>query len=144
MSSLLDLNFSDEADRGKVMQVLHPVSRVPLIGPDELPVSISLLGTDSDVYNAEVNKNRDSNIEELRRRAKYSSAADDNKGARLLAKCTMGWHNIPMAWVDGSQDETPAEFSYDNALKLYKNRGVRWLREQVDEWMADRSNFMKS
>jgi len=143
-TNLSDLNLSDEADHGSKMSVLHPVNRTPLIAADGEPVTLTLVGTESDIYINTVNKNRDDNIEELRRRAKFSSAADDYKGAKLLAKCTLGWHGIPKGWLDGSKDEDVAEFSYDNAVMLYNNRGVRWLREQADEYIADRSNFLKA
>lgn len=144
MTNLTDLNFSETADQGKDMVVLHPTARTPLKGADGNPVTITLVGSDSDIYVKAINKNRDANIDEMRRRAKFSSEADDYKGAKLLARCTITWRGIPVGWLNGTADETLAEFSYENALKMYSNRGVRWLREQVDEYIADRSNFSKA
>lgn len=146
MGKLSDLNIAEIADAGAEMTIMHPTLRTPLLDDEKQPLTIRLVGTESDIYIKAINRNRDQNVDEARRRAKWSADADDYKGARLLARCTLGWHGIPQGWVDGSgsKDETPAEFTYDNALKLYQNRGVRWLREQVDEFIADRSNFIQS
>lgn len=141
---LTDLNFADTADQGATMTVMHPVKRTPLIAVDGKPIGIRLVGIDSDIYQKNNFQGRDANVEELRRRAKFSSASDHYKGGKLLAKCTLDWHGIVQGWIDGSKDNTVASFSYENALALYNNRGVNWLREQVDEFIADRANFLKS
>lgn len=144
MSKLTDLNIAETADAGIAMTVMHPSTRTPLVDDDKQPLTIRLVGTESDTYIKATNKNRTQSVEEARRRAKWSADTDDYRGAQLLARCTLGWHGIPQGWVDGSKDETPAPFSYDNALKMYLNRGLRWLREMVDEFIADRSNFIQS
>jgi phage/plasmid-associated DNA primase len=58
-----------------------------------------------------------------------------DESVELLAKCTKGWSGITE-----SGKEVP--FSYENAVKLYTK--YLWLREQIDRFMADRSNFLPS
>jgi hypothetical protein len=52
-----------------------------------------------------------------------------------MAKCTKGWSGITEGGVE-------VKFSYENAVKLYTK--YLWLREQIDRFMADRSNFLPS
>lgn len=144
MSSLSELNFADTADSGATLTVLHPVNGTPLKALDGENITITLYGIDSDVYVKANNASRDQSVEELRRRAKFSSSADGYRGSKILAKCTIGWHGVPKTWLGGEQGDDEVPYSYDNALALYNNRGVKWLRDQVDEFIADRSNFLKA
>lgn len=143
--SLASLNTSAAANRGAVMTVLHPVDRVPLKGADTQPITLTLLGRDSDEFTRAERNARKAAREAMVKRQAYSPADEDRMADAALAAATTGWSGIPMAWLEaGGTDETPAPFSAENALKLYGNPGVRWLRDQADEFIGDRANFMKA
>lgn len=144
--NLSELNMAESSDQGAVMVVLHPTRRTPLIAADGKPVTVTVVGIDSDVYVKSSWKGRDDSVEDLRRRAKFSSAQDDYKNAKLLAKCTLAWHGIVKGWLvpGGEINNELADFNYENAVALYSNRGVKWLYDQVNEYIADRANFLKA
>jgi len=59
----------------------------------------------------------------------------DNDSLDLLAACTLGWSGFV---VDGSELECNTE----NARRLY--RQFPWLREQAQQYIDDRANFLKT
>lgn len=145
--NLTSLQTSTAANSGRVMPVLHPNDRTPLFAigakPDEkIPVTITLLGKDSDAFIKAENAARNRAVEQIKKQVKFSAAAADLEASQTLARCTTAWTGIPQGWLDGSDDESPADFSPEAALALYTNLGVRWVRDQVDEFVAERANFL--
>lgn len=144
MDDLLSLNTGNAANEGRTLHLKHPTSQVPLYfgeGDDKQPITIDLLGQDSDVFIKEERKARAATIERMTKQAKYSPEADDQRTDATLARCTVRWSNIPQGWLDNSNNAEPADFNPANVLKLYSNPGMKWLRLQVDEFIAARSNF---
>lgn len=143
--SLASLNIATTANRGAVMNVLHPNDRTPLKQADGSEITITLLGRDSDEFIKADRAARKAIREALVRRTPYAPADEDRAADQTLAACTVAWSGIPAGWLEpGGTSEEPAPFSAENAAKLYGNPGVRWLREQVDEFIAARANFMKA
>lgn len=143
--SLANLNLVAAANAGFVVTIVHPVDRTPLKGADGKPLEIQLLGRDADVVVAKQREQRNKLVEEASKKIPFSAAAQDLRDAELLATATIGWSNIPKAWLTpGGDDETPAEFSESNALQLYTNPGVNWLREQIVEAFDTRGNVLKT
>lgn len=145
--SLTSLNTAPAANAGRALNVLHPEKRTPLQwGPDgeQQNVVIVLLGKDSNAFIQAEEANRDKTMENMTEGAKFSSAEQRLKGAEILASCTTGWSGIPQGWLDGTDNEQPAEFSCANAIKLYMNPGVAWVRDQVDKFVGTRANFLKA
>jgi len=141
--SLASLNTSLAANEGRPLTLLHPTDRTPLtFGKDKAPVQIDLLGMDSDAVVANEHATRNQNLEAMREGAKLSAADLDLKAATALAKATTGWRGVPQGWIDGTANEEPAEFSQAAALKLYTNKGLRWVKEQADRFVGDRANFL--
>lgn len=125
-----------EVDRPSRMPVLHPVTRQPLKAGDE-PAYIELHSADSAIarrHQKAVQKRR----LDMRGRAKLTPDEIESEAVELLAALTTGW---ALAALDGSALDVP--FSQENARELYSNPAVAWIREQVDEFAADRGNFSK-
>jgi hypothetical protein len=144
MDDLLSLNFADAADEGATMTLVHPKHRTPLMAADGEPITIRLLGRDSDAFIAADRDAKNRNFENISEGAKLSQAELDLAYSRALAKCTVAWHGIPQHWIDNSGSAEPAECNPANALKLYENRGVRWVRDQADKFVSDRGNYLKA
>jgi hypothetical protein len=143
--SLTSLNTARAANEGRPMNVLHPEKRTPLqwgAGDEKQNVSIMLLGKDSNTFIQAEEANRDETMANMTEGAKFSSAEQRLKGAEILASCTTGWSGVPQGWLDGTNNEEPAEFSRANAIKLYMNPGVTWVRDQVDKFVGTRANFL--
>ena len=140
--SLASLNFASAANEGRTMTVLHPVERTVLLDDKGAPVTITLLGRDSDTFIAAENAARNRAVEQIKEGAKFSAAASDEEAAASLARATTGWSGVVQGWIDGTDDNSPAKFSFDAAKKLYLSRGVRWIRDQADKFIGDRANFL--
>lgn len=144
MDDLLSLNLGEAANAGAPMTLLHPKHRTPLIAADGQPISINLLGRDSDAFIAADREAKARNYENISEGAKLSPAELELNFSKALARCTTHWHGIPQHWIDNSGSAAPAVCNYENALKLYENRGVKWVREQADKFVSDRANFMSA
>lgn len=142
--SLTSLNTAFAANAGRAMPVLHPVDRTPLLDAKKKAVVIDLLGRDSDAFIKAENEARSRAVDQMTKGVKFSAPAADHQACEALARATTGWSGIPTGWIDGTDNEDPAPFSYDNAMALYANPGVRWLRDQVDEFVGTRANFLKA
>ena len=124
---LATLDTSKVAEEGAELHVAHPATG------EDLGIKISLIGMDSKTF-------RD--ISKIRATAslkKKSRDIDLDQGEAesidLLAKCTKGWEGI-------TEDGIEVPFSYENAVKIYTK--YLWLKEQVDRFIVDRSNFLPS
>lgn len=120
----MDLGVLIPEDRAK-MQVRHPVT-----GAD-LPVEIYLYGIDSEQYH----RSQRAVIDAKLARKGRDAARDLEDGLGLLADCTAGWKGVVL---NGEE----LEHSRENAIELY--RQLKWLREQVDQFIGDRSRFIRA
>lgn len=128
----MDLSSFDlSADESRVMEVRTPNGDVMMQSDGKSPVTISLLSQDCDTMVKA--RNLSLNLASKRGRATAESVQADS--VRLLAKATTAWDGIGIG-----EDVTP--FSYDNAVKLYTE--FPFIKEQVDSFVTERSNFLKN
>ena len=139
---LLSLDTSGTANEGRNLTLLHPSDRTALVGADGKQVTITLLGKDSDIFIKAERLIRNKRMDLLKKGGKFSAAEEDQEAWETLARCTVGWHGIPQGWVDGTANGDVSDFSFANAVKLYAR--MRWVREQVDEFIGTRENFLKA
>lgn len=130
---LLNEEITPPANEGADMQVKHPTTGEVLMDNGE-PVTIKLLGTDSDAFQRvnDVAINR-----RLKTPGRILPTAEEQRAIAIdmLVSCTLGWKGI------GDDKGQPLPFTKDNCRMLYTK--ARWLREQVDVFVGDRSNFTK-
>lgn len=102
------------------------------------PVTITLLGVDSNEYQSRKREHVDrvlqSQLQSRRRQSTAISAEsfEDDTLEDCIA-CTTGWHGIVF-------EDKELEFSAANVRMLYTK--LPMLREQVEEFIADRVNFL--
>jgi hypothetical protein len=122
------------ASEGAVLELRDPAG-APLVDEDNnnAPVTITVLGGDSDVAVKERNS-ATNRILKQRGRGLITAESSQADGIRLLAKCTKAWSGIK---VSGEV----LECTYDNAVKFYT--AYPFVRDQVDEFMGDRANFLR-
>lgn len=126
--SLNDIRIADWSD----MPVRHPTTGAALTTSDGRPMTIRLTGQDSPQYRQAM-----AQLQALisKRRGNRLSPGDmEEHVLRTLTACTLGWV------LELDAEDGDLAFSQDAALDLY--RKLRWLREQADEWVNDRSNFL--
>lgn len=130
-----NLDFSRTAEEGSWLAIEHPVTGEPLT-TDGKPVRMLLLGRDSAAYRKAAHKAQDARLRNAGRSGglrNLSSESLEREGMRVLAACVVRWEGIV---VDGE----PLEFSPAAALELFDR--FDWIRQQVDSFIEDRSNFL--
>ena len=130
--SKIDLTAS--ADVAQKLVLTHPATGDDLLDKDGNVVYIELLGRDSTVAKAESKRRSQQMLNQMRGNKKVDVDEAVKNSISLLSKLTLGWSGLDF---DGEE----LEFSREKAIWLYTE--YSWIREQVDEFIADRSNFFK-
>lgn len=118
--------------------LVHPVTRQPMRDEDGNQAYIDHYSSDSEIarkHQRAIQRRRLA----MRGRMKITPEEIEGEAIDVLAALTVGWHLVDLK---GNMIDLP--FSQDNARELYGNPAVSWLREQLDESTADRSNFSQA
>lgn len=132
MDDLKDLNLTDIANEGEFMELLHPTKKTPLIGKNDKPMGITFLGYDSD----KAKKIRMKTMNDgLNRKGSSKVTAEELEARAIshLAKLAISWHIV--------EDGKELPFSAESVAEKLKQHS--WMREQSDEFIGDRGNFLK-
>jgi len=135
---LSTLSTKQKSEDGVVMEVEDPRDGDPLLDEDGNPVTITVAGSDSKAYRTYSRKAQNKRLKNLKpgqRKIDLDAAEMEEEQLNLLVECTLDWDGI--AW-----EGKPLECTKPNAKMLYTELG--WLRDQVDAYMADRTNFFGS
>ena len=125
-------NFKD-AEPHRV-ELTNPANEETLRGEDGQAVWIMVHGADSNVFRAAM---RSYGNKKLQKASKKQTVEElEQVSCKVLAAATTGWSNN--FTVSGQM----LEFSQQNAEWLYTE--FQWIREQVDTFVNDRSNFLPS
>jgi len=128
----MDLSkFDLAADQGETLELRAPNGDVMFQSDGKTPVTLKLLSADSATMVAARNLSLNMAAKRAGRNTAEAVQADN---IRLFAKATVSWSGVGLG-----EDDTP--FSFDNAVKLYTQ--FPFIREQVDAFITERSNFMK-
>ena len=99
----------------------------------ETDFKIKLAGLDSYIYRNWIKTSLNKRLAKKKKRD-FSFEESERSSVELLAALTLGWEGLELNGED-------VPFSYEAALGLYSDPNNKWLREQVDEFVNDRSNF---
>jgi len=125
-----DLNFTNTP--AQKMELTHPTTEEVLLGSDGNPIWIELYGSDSDVFRKSI---REYGNRKLKKGTKKQTMEElEQTSSVLLARATKGWSNN--FEVDGEK----IKCSEKAAKELYAD--YSWIREQVDLFINERSNFL--
>lgn len=122
-----DLSFFEVSDTANVI-IKNPATGLPM---DE--TIITIYSRNSKVWRAAVS--RFAAPATARNQTKLDMEANDKRSIALLAAVTVGWSGI-------YEDKKPVEFSEKAAIDIYSR--YPWLRNQLDEALADDANFLLS
>jgi len=124
---LAKLDTLSPANEGVWMELEHPVTGEPL------GIKIKVAGVDSDYYRKEMRRQQN---KRLKKGIRTISAEElENEVIELLVACTLDWEGI-------EYEGKVLECNKENARMIYKK--FPWIREQVDNFINDRANFLKS
>lgn len=118
-------------DDGVPMTVVHPGTGMPYLDDAGETVRIWLCGKDSKRYQKAQDEIVDRNIK-AGKRLKVNAELLKQQGTELLAKVTTKWEGVTM-----QGQSLPCNF--ENAKNAYS---IPWLREQVEEFIEERANFL--
>lgn len=127
-----------EVDKPERMTIVHPGTRQPLRDEKGNEAFIDLHSGDSDVARKHGRAVANRRLG-MRGRVKLTAQELEADAAELLSALTAGW-----LLLDLTGQPIEVEFSRENARELFTEPGLAWLREQVDEFVADRGNFSKA
>lgn len=124
---LAQLDLTAKSNDGEWLELEHPVTGEPL------GIKIKLAGVDSDIYKKQLRKLQD---RRLRKGLRTITAEEfEEEQLQLLVACTLDWKGMI---YEGKELEPTKE----NIRMIYEKFG--WIREQVDNFIGDRRNFLKS
>jgi hypothetical protein len=130
---LATLDITKAANEGAVMEVLHPVEGTVLKDDAGKPITITLIGQDSEKVKKRQRVEMNKRLKGGRRQTMTAEELEE-QGLQLLAFCTLSWSGIKL---DGQDLDCNAA----NAVIVYQR--LPWMKEQVDAFVGDRANFLK-
>jgi hypothetical protein len=129
------LDTRTRSEAGVPMQILHPSTKRPIYNDANQPVTVTLLGRNSDAYRA-------AQRESQSRRAAFEARGvmmteDDYEQERqtLLCAVTVGWNFDTM---DGSV----FPFTPENCRRLWADRRWTWLASDAFNFVHQDGNFL--
>lgn len=127
-----------EVDAPARMTINHPNTGLPIRDAKGDVAWIDLYSNDSQIA---VKARRLITNSRLRMRNRDAVDAErlEIEGTELLADLTVGWNLLA---PDGSKIDVP--YSRQNAIELYSDHAIPWLREQVDTFVGNRANFSRA
>lgn len=128
MDILAQFDTVSSANSGAKLE-LTDANGAAVLKADGTPVTITLLGKDSDVWVKAENAARNRRLAQGPR-MKLTAEALESEAISALAKVTTAW----------DFDDKPC--TYENAVALYTRYPL--IREQVDLFVGDRANFTKA
>lgn len=136
MFDLSQLDTKSSAEEGSVMEVRHPTTQATLTDDSGAPITIRLAGSDSDRAQRMQRANLNRRLKTGGRRSAMVTAEElDVERLELLVACTLEWSGVAL---QGQEIECNAI----NARRVYSE--VPWLREQAEDFVNDRANFLKA
>jgi len=123
-----DIDDIKVVENGTNMQIVHPTTGEPLYDEENKPVTLELVGQDSDIYRKI--SNRITNKRAKMRPGRLTAERIESDTLEIIEACTTGWSNNLV--LNGEQPQT--------AKEIYQRR--KWLREQAEQHIHDRANYL--
>lgn len=132
-------------DEGAVLE-LNGIDGAALYNDDGTPMTMTLIGADSDVAIQHRNGVQNRRFAQGAR-LKLTSEGVESDGNAYLAKLVVDWNITPsklVPGVDPGLGEGKVPFSRPAALTIFGNPKLAAIKEQPDTFVAERVNFMKA
>ncbi|HTG26124.1 MAG TPA: hypothetical protein VK681_39365 [Reyranella sp.] len=124
------------SERGLTIILTDPRTGGPLMHDDGEPMSVTVLGDDSQRMRDYDRKQQDEAIDQAKagRKSTLTAVGIEARNARRLAVATIHWH---LDVIDGQA----LECTEANAFKVYSDSRFPWLYEQVATGRMERARF---
>src|ERR1043166_988486 len=135
IADIADFDPVAGSEEGSVMEVRNPKTGEVLRHDDGRPFTITYRGRDSEAFRALARAQSDRRIAaNMRTRAPVSTAVIERDDIELIVAATLKWDIV----IGGKVPPSNAN-EYRAAYTRYP-----WLKEQGDEFVGVRANFIKS
>lgn len=127
---LANLDLTKAANEGAWINLTHPATF------EVLPIRFKILGKDSDKCINLTDELRRKIVDDAKNNKSEEQRAEKAKeyGIELLVGCTVDWENVKL-------DNKDLEYTPENAKAIYKR--FTWIKEQIDDAVSIRANFLK-
>jgi hypothetical protein len=132
-----------EVDKPARMPIRHPATGEPIRNasdPKDMAY-VDVYSSDSEIARRHRRMFGQKRLDAMARKRKATVRIEDfeESDTELLVALTAGWRLIG---IDGVPIDV--EYSAQHARELYESPAMAWLRDQVDEFAAERENFSKA
>lgn len=134
-----------DPDTGFALE-LFGIDASPLYNDDGSPMTVTVLGADSDTAVTTRNRTTNLRLQQGGRGVKLTAEGLESEGATYLAKLTAGWNITPsklVPGVDPGLGEGKVAFSAAAATTIYRNAKLAVIKKQVDDAIEERANFLR-
>jgi hypothetical protein len=132
MTQGFDLSNLD-TKQDAVLQLLHPTTGEPMHDSNGTPFTVTCWGADSDNYRTAEKKVASLALKQNQRGKPVDMDVVEAQSLKVMRACIRDWHIV----LNGELLPCTAE-TVLTVLTEYP-----WLREQIDQFINDRSNFLK-
>jgi hypothetical protein len=135
MFDIATLETRTRSEAGATMQLNHPSSGSPILDDKGQPITITLLGRNSDAYERAARVVVERRIERNARGVVATADEAREDECEILTACTKGWSFDKM----GNEDFpcTP-----ENIRKFWRDRRFPWIFEAAQRFVLSDGNFL--
>lgn len=135
--SLAELSPKSNSEAGVAVTIRHPKTNLPL------GITITVCGTDSETYKRIQRKqlNRRLELSQRSRNKQLAMTAEEIEAESMdvMVACTKAWATGERPEIEFNPDEWLA-CTPENVRRVYED--LPWMKEQVDQEIGDRANFL--
>lgn len=135
---LASLDTVAACNDGAEIELLHPTTRAPL------GIYIRVYGKDSDAFRKHLRQSVNARLRKTALERKRGAPdiptveAGEEEAIAALAACTINWRTNDQHFIVFAGEQLLC--SSANAVKIYSR--LPWIKEQIDEAIADLENFL--
>ena len=130
----IDLNQFETGKEGQWLELLHPVTGQVIRDEQDEALSVKLVGKDSKEYRKAQRAITERRLKSRSKANRFDADAIEQEAIDILVACTLEWKGF-------ASEGTELECKPSNVRKVYTDHP--WIKEQVDEFVDDRGNFMQ-
>lgn len=132
---LSSIDIKEKSDKGSKMDIRHPVTDELIYDEKGEKQYVVLAGYYSDTFQKAQRSSTDRRLAKRMKgnRVKITSAEIDRDNIEILSKCVIDWNIV----IGG--EHVPNDF--DHVYGVLSDNRFAWLRDQIDEYISDESNF---
>lgn len=136
-----ELDTAPAANAGIILHLVHPGTGEPLFhgeGEQKVPITMTLLGIDSPDYIRVQQSIADRRLQDLTSRKKGPKITS----TQLESDTVEQYVTIVKSWSGIAVKGKLLPCSTEEKRAFFSNTGWRWVRDQIDEVIGDRSRYL--